>query len=156
MYIFTAGEWKVVKIQPLKCIWTLFKNHPCYSYKRWSLVIGILSLQKIRYFRLYYSVRTIHMHEYLHGPTNILFRTLYILYILMSWAITKNNIDLGELLNAEAQIRANASPSGICGTQSFTGTGVFLYSGSLCLYDSTTAPHPHFIHLPSMLYSISN
>lgn len=38
-------------------------------------------------------------------------------------AIVKKDVDLGELFNAEAQIRANASPSGICGTRSFTGTG---------------------------------
>jgi hypothetical protein len=38
-------------------------------------------------------------------------------------AVNKKDINLGELFNAEAQIRANASPSGICGTQSFTGRG---------------------------------
>jgi len=60
-------------------------------------------------------------------------------------AIIKKNTDLGELFNAEAQIRANASPYGICGTQIFTGTDFCLDSGSFYVYDSITAPHPHFI-----------
>jgi hypothetical protein len=43
-------------------------------------------------------------------------------YAISRGAVIKKNIDLGEFFNAEAQIRAKASPSGICVTQSFTGT----------------------------------
>jgi hypothetical protein len=76
MYIFISEEWNVVKCEPRKCIWTLFKNHPCCSHKRWSFVIGNLSSQNIRSCSLCYAIPTIHMHGYLRGPTNIIFRTL--------------------------------------------------------------------------------
>jgi hypothetical protein len=71
--------------------------------------------------------------------------TRWVEHAVSRGAIIKKNVDLGELFNAEAQIRANASPYGICGTQIFTGTDICLDSGSFYLHDSTTAPHTHFI-----------
>jgi hypothetical protein len=85
IYIFISEEWKVVKIQPMDCIVTLFINHPCCSHISWSFFTGILFSLKIRSCKLDYPIITIHMHEYLRGPTNILFSTLYILYILFLW-----------------------------------------------------------------------
>jgi len=73
-------------------------------------------------------------------------------YVISRGVIIKNNVDLEELFKEEAQIRAKASPYGICGTQSFTGTCFCLDSGSFHLYDYTTAPHPHFN--PSTIYVI--
>jgi hypothetical protein len=66
-------------------------------------------------------------------------------YTISRGAIIKKNLDLGELFKAEAQIRAKASPYGICGKQNFIGTCFCLDSGSFYLYDHITAPHPHFI-----------
>ena len=75
-------------------------------------------------------------------------------YAVSRGAIIKKNVDLGEFFNAEAQIRAKASPYEICGTQIFTDTGFCLDSGSFYQYDSITAPHPHFI--PSTIDAIQS
>jgi hypothetical protein len=78
MYIFISEEWKVVKIQPTKRISALFKNHPCSShYHLLSSVIGISSSQNTRPCSPYYAIKTIHMHGYLRGTTNIFFTHYY-------------------------------------------------------------------------------